>query len=181
MGLIDSTNRIERALLTAKQEKAQERAEKKRDKAIKDRDKLDVSISKELMQEALQEEIKAIYNRTDYNTATLFFKSIQSKELILQKIASNELEYKVASGLYDKTLSSIDKIYKRNKEYLANSPPSQSERQKQACHDMAQALAGVVLALLKVAGRVILLVFLVVGGFCHLANAPYKRSKRRYR
>ena len=56
MGLIDSTNRIERAILTAKQEKAQERAEKKREKAIKDRNKLDLSISKELMQESLQEE-----------------------------------------------------------------------------------------------------------------------------
>ena len=100
--------------------------------------------------------------------------------MILQKIAKNELEYKVASGLYDKTLSSIDKIYKRNEEYLANSPPSQSERQKQARHDMAQALAGVILAFIKVVGRVILLVFLVIGGFCHLANAPYK-SKRRYR
>jgi hypothetical protein len=45
MGLIDSVNKVERALLTAKQEKAQERAEKKRDKAIKDRDKLDITIS----------------------------------------------------------------------------------------------------------------------------------------
>lgn len=53
MGLIDSTNRIERAILSDKQAKRLEREERKREKAIKDRDKLDLSISKELMQQAL--------------------------------------------------------------------------------------------------------------------------------
>ena len=85
--------------------------------------------------------------------------------------------YNAHDTLY-KTLSSIDKIYKRNEEYLANLPPSQSERQKQARHDMAQALAGVILAFIKVVGRALMLVVLVFIGFDKLASGVCKKKKR---
>ena len=48
MGLIDSTNRIERAILSDKQARRLEREEKKRERKQKEREKLDISISKEL-------------------------------------------------------------------------------------------------------------------------------------
>lgn len=178
MGLIDSTNRIERAILSDKQAKRLEREERKRERKQKERDRLDLSISKELMQEGLYNEFSGLYNQLGYNGASLYLKSLDARQRILNKICNNELEYKMASGLYDKTLSSIDKIYKRNEEYLANSPPSQSEMQKQARHDMAQALAGVILAFIKVVGRALMLVVLIFIGFDKLASGVCKKKKR---
>lgn len=178
MGLIDSTNRIERAILSDKQAKRLEREEKKREKAIKDRDKLEKEIATDTMAEGLAVEISAIYEALGYTGANLYYKSLEARERTILKVAKNELEYKTACGLYNKTLSSIDKIYKHNEEYLANLPPSQSERQKQARHDMAQALAGVILAFIKVVGRALMLVVLVFIGFDKLASGVCKKKKR---
>ena len=180
MGLIDSTNRIERALLTAKQEKAQERAEKKRDKAIKDRDKLDLNISRELMQEALQEEIKAIYSRTDYNTATLFFKSIQSKELILRKIASNELEYRTAEEMYYKVLNKISKEYKAQAEFQQQTQELE-ELKKYHKNDVYKGIAltiyNVIIGIFKVIGFFLLICM----GFTKFVFMVQPQHKKRYR
>ena len=180
MGLIDSTNRIERALLTAKQEKAQERAEKKRDKAIKDRDKLDLNISKELMQQALQEEIKAIYNRTDYNTATLFFKSIQSKELILKKIATNELEYKTAEEMYHKALNKISKEYKAQTEFQQQAQELE-ELKKYHKNDVYKSIAltiyNIIIGIFKTIGFFLLICL----GFTKFIFMVQPQHKKRYK
>lgn len=180
MGLIDSVNKVERALLTAKQEKAQERAEKKRDKAIKDRNKLDITISKELMQEALQEEIKAIYNKTDYDTATLFFKSIQAKELILEKVAKNELEYKTAEELYYKILAKISKEYKAQAEYRQATQEIE-ELKKYHSNDIYKSIAltiyNIIIGTFKVIGFFILLCL----GFTKFVFMVQPQHKRRYR
>ena len=117
MGLIDSTNRIERAISSDKQAKRLEREERKRERKQKERDRLDLSISKDLMQEGLYNEFSGLYNQLGYNGASLYLKSLEARQRILNKICNNELEYKTANGLYDKTLLSIDKIYKRNEEY----------------------------------------------------------------
>lgn len=180
MGLIDSVNKVERALLTAKQEKAQERAEKKRDKAIKDRNKLDVTISKELMQEALQEEIKAIYNKTDYDTAALFFKSIQSKELILQKIASNELEYKTAEEMYYKVLNKISKEYKAQEEYKQATQEIEElkKQQKENIYkNIAMAIYTCIVGVFKVIGFLLLLCL----GFTKFVYMVQPQHKKRYK
>ena len=180
MGLIDSVNKVERALLTAKQEKAQERAEKKRDKAIKDRDKLDLSISKDLMQQALQEEIKAIYSRTDYNTASLFFKSIQSKELILQKIASNELEYKTAEEIYYKVLNKISKEYKAQNEFQQQTQELEElkKRQKNDVYkNIALAIYTCIVSIFKVIGFLLLICI----GFTKFVYMVQPRHKKRYK
>lgn len=180
MGLIDSVNKVERALLTAKQEKAQERAEKKREKAIKDRDKLDLNISKELMQEALQEEIKAIYSRTDYNTATLFFKSIQSKELILRKIASNELEYRTAEEMYYKILAKISKEYKAQAEYQ-QAAGELEELKKYHKNDVYKSIAltiyNVIIGVFKVIGFLLLICM----GFTKFVFMVQPQHKKRYK
>lgn len=180
MGLIDSTNRIERALLTAKQEKAQERAEKKRDKAIKDRDKLDVSISKDLMQQALQEEIKAIYNRTDYNTATLFFKSIQSKELILRKIASNELEYRTGEEMYYKALNKISKEYKAQVEFQQQTQELE-ELKKYHKNDVYKNIAMAVYTCIVGVFKVIGFFLLICMGFTKFVFMVQPQHKKRYK
>ena len=180
MGLIDSVNKVERALLTDKQERARERAEKKRDKTIKERDKLDISISKELMQEALKEEIKAIFARTDYSTANLFFKSIQSKELILQKIAKNELEYKVASELYYKELSKIDKEYKNQSEFQQKTQELE-ELKKYHKNDVWKIIAltiyNVIIGVFKVIGFFILICM----GFTKFVFMVQPQHKKRYK
>lgn len=180
MGLIDSTNRIERALLTAKQEKAQERAEKKRDKAIKDRDKLDLSISKELMQQALIEEITAIYNRTDFDTASLFFKSLQAKELIIRKIATNELEHKTAEELYYKVLSKVTKEYKAQAEYKAQTQQLEELRKQQKndiYKNIAMAIYTCIVSIFKVIGFLILICM----GFTKFVYMVQPQHKKRYK
>lgn len=180
MGLIDSVNKVERALLTAKQEKAQERAEKKRDKAIKDRNKLDITISKELMQQALQEEIKAIYSKTDYDTATLFFKSIQAKELILQKVAKSELEYKTAEEMYYKVLNKISKEYKAQEEYKQATQEIEElkKRQKNDIYkNIAMAIYTCIVGVFKVIGFLLLICM----GFTKFIYAVQPQHKKRYK
>lgn len=180
MGLIDSVNKVERALLTAKQEKAQERAEKKRDKAIKDRNKLDLSISKELMQQALQEEIKAIYSKTDYNTAALFFKSIQSKELILRKIATSELEYKTADEIYYKVLNKINKEYKAQEEYKQTTQEIEGLK-KQQKNDIYKNIAMAIYACIIGVFKVIGFLLLICLGFTKFVYMAQPQHKKRYK
>lgn len=180
MGLIDSVNKVERALLTAKQEKAQERAEKKRDKAIKDRDRLDLSISKDLMQEALIEEITAIYNRTDYNTASLFFKSIQSKELILRKVANNELEYKTAEEVYYKVLNKISKEYKAQAEFQQQTQEPE-ELKKYHKNDVYKSIALTIYNLIIGIFKVIGFFLLICMGFTKFIFMVQPQHKKRYK
>lgn len=180
MGLIDSTSRIERAILSDKQARRLEREEKRRRQAIKDRDKLDLSISKDLMQEALQEEIKAIYSRTDYNTATLFFKSIQSKELILQKVASNELEYRTAEEMYYKVLNKISKEYKAQAEFQQQTQELE-ELKKYHKNDVPKVIAltlyNIIIGIFKVIGFFILICM----GFTKFIFMVQPQHKRRYK
>lgn len=180
MGLIDSTNRIERAILSDKQAKRLEREERKREKAIKDRDKLDLSISKELMQQALQEEIKAIYSKTDYNTATLFFKSLQAKELILNKVAKKELEHKVADEVYYKVLAKISKEYKAQEEFKQQTQELE-ELKKYHKNDVFKGIAltiyNIIIGIFKVIGFFILICM----GFTKFIFMIQPQHKRRYR
>lgn len=180
MGLIDSTNRIERAILSDKQAKRLEREERKRKKAIKDRNKLDITISKELMQEALQEEIKAIYSKTDYNTATLFFKSLQAKELILQKVAKNELEYKVADEIYYKILAKVNKEYKAQSEFKQQTQELE-ELKKYHSNDVFKVIAltiyNIIIGIFKVIGFFIL----ICAGFTKFIFMIQLQHKRRYK
>ena len=180
MGLIDSTNRIERAILSDKQARRLEREEKQRRQNIKDRDKLDLSISKDLMQQALTEEITAIYNRTDYNTASLFFKSLQAKELILQKIATNELQYKTAEEIYYKILNKINKEYKAQAEYMAQTQELE-ELKKYHKNDTFKIIAltiyNIIIGTFKVFGFLILICM----GFTKFVFMVQPQHKKRYK
>ena len=124
-----------------------------------------------------------VYSRLGYITAHQHFMLIESREATINYCTGKggELLRGYCVKHYQHILREVDALFKRDAEVRASAPPTLEEQKREARHEFAESLAGVVLALLKVAGRVILLVFLVVGGFCHLANAPYKRSKRRYR
>ena len=180
MGLIDSTNRIERAILSDKQARRLEREEKRKRQAIKERDKLDLSISKELMQQALIEEITAIYNRTDFDTASLFFKSLQAKELILRKIATNELEHKTAEELYYKVLSKVTKEYKAQAEFQQQTQKLE-ELKKQQKNDIyiniAKAIYTCIIGVFKVIGFLILICM----GFTKFVYTVQPQHKKRYK
>ena len=132
------------------------------------------------MQEALQEEIKAIYSRTDYNTATLFFKSIQSKELILRKIASNELEYKTAEELYYKILAKISKEYKAQAEYQ-QATQEMEELKKYHKNDVFKVIAltiyNIIIGIFKVFGFLILICM----GFTKFIFMVQPQHKKRYK
>lgn len=187
MGLIDSTNRIERAILSDKQAKRLEREERKRERKEKERDRLDLSISKELMQEGLYNEFSGLYNQLGYNGASLYLKSLDARQRILNKISSNELEYKTASGLYDKTLSSIDKIYKRNEEYNTAQALEELREQHQQeekknnfneiCLGIAHIIYIVIVGILKVAGFFLLIAM----GLCKFICGIQPQQKKRYR
>lgn len=180
MGLIDSTNRIERAILSDKQARRLEREEKRKRQAIKERDKLDVSISKDLMQEALQKEISNIYNNTDFDTATLFFKSLQAKELILQKIASNELEYKTANELYNKVLTKVTKEQKANNEYK-QATAQLEELKKRQKNDIYKTIAKAIYTCIIGVFKVIGFFLLICMGFTKFIYMVQPQHKKRYR
>ena len=180
MGLIDSTNRIERAILSDKQARRLEREEKRKRQAIKDRDKLDLSISKDLMQKALFEEISNIYNNTDFDTAVLFFKSLQAKELILRKISKNELEYKTADELYNKVLTKVTKERKADNEYKQATAQLEElkKRQKNEIYtNIAKAIYTCIIGVFKVIGFLILICM----GFTKFVYMVQPQHKKRYK
>ena len=174
MGLIDSTNAVGRELRTQRQIKEAERQARR----IEREAKLQSDGAKAHALEELKSYISDIYEKLGYTYAHNYFLSIDARARAINTCADDELTRGYCVSLYDKALREIDTIYKKNEEYLANLPPSQSERQKQARHDMAQALAGVILAFIKVVGRALMLVVLVFIGFDKLASGVCKKKKR---
>ena len=187
MGLIDSTNRIERAILSDKQAKALERAEKKREKAIKDRDKLEKEIAVDTMAESLAVEISAIYENIGYNGANLYFKSLESRERTILKVATNELEYRTADKIYDKTLANIDKRHKLNEQYKLQAKELEELKEEQKsikkhnfneiCKITAYCIYSGIIAVLKIIGFFLLFCL----GFTKFIYAVQPQHKKRYR
>ena len=187
MGLIDSTNRIERAILSDKQARRLEREELKRERKEKARDRLDVNISKDLMKEALELEFTTLFDTLGYSGASLYLKSLEARQRILQKVAKSELEYKFASELYCKILTNVDKIYKRNEEYtqaqaleeLKEQQKKESEKSKfnDVCLGIAKTIYIVIVGVLKVAGFFLLIAMGLTKFICGIQP----QQKRRYR
>ena len=187
MGLIDSTNRIERAILSDKQAKRLEREEKKREKAIKDRDKLEKEIATDTMAEGLAVEISAIYEALGYMGANLYYKSLEARERTILKVAKNELEYKTACGLYDKILASIDKRHKLNEQYKLQAKELEELKQEQAnvkkhnfneiCKIVAYCIYSGIIAIFKIIGFFLLICL----GFTKFIFMIQPQHKRRYK
>lgn len=187
MGLIDSTNRIERAILSDKQEKALTRAEKKRKQAIKDRDKIDKETAQDVISEALAIEISSIYEALGYTGANLYYKSLEARERTILKVATNELEYKTACTLYDKILSSIDKRHKLNEQYKLQAKELEELKQEQAntkrhnfnevCKIVAYCIYSGIVAIFKIIGFFLLICM----GFTKFIFAVQPQHKKRYK
>lgn len=183
MGLIDQTAQLGREMRTQRQQREQEREQKRREVAQLRADRLEEKGAEAEARQLLREYMEDIYNRTGYNAAHSHFMLVDARGTTINYCAAKggELLRGYCVKHYQHILREVDALFKRDAEARASASPTLEEQKREARHEFAESLAGVVLALFKVAGRVILLVFLVVGGFCHLANAPYKRSKRRYR
>ena len=183
MGLIDQTAQLGREMRTQRQQREQEREQRRREVAQLRADRLEEKGAEAEARQLLREYMEDIYTKLEYAIAHQHFMLIDTREAVINYCAAKggEMLRGYCVKHYSRVLREVDALFKRDAEARASAPPTLEEQKREARHDMAQSLAGVVLALLKVAGRVFLLIFLVVGGFCHLANAPYKRSKRRYR
>ena len=183
MGLIDQTAQLGREMRTQRQQREQEREQRRREVAQLRADRLEEKGAEAEAQELLREYMGDIYTKLWYGIAHNYFMLIDTREAAINYCAAKggEMLRGYCVKHYQHILREVDALFKRDAQARASAPPTLEEQQREARHEFAESLAGVILALFKVAGRMVLLIFLVVGGFCHLANAPYKRSKRRYR
>ena len=183
MGLIDQTAQLGREMKTQRQQREQEREQRRREVAQLRADRLEEKGTEAEAQQLLREYMEDIYTKLEYAIAHNYFMLIDTREAVINYCAAKggEMLRSYCVKHYQHILREVDMLFRRDAEARASAPLALEEQKREARHEFAESLAGVVLALLKVAGRMILIVFLVVGGFCHLANAPYKRSKRRYR
>ena len=184
MGLIDQTAQLGREMRTQRQQREQEREQKRRETAQLRADRLEEKVAEAEAQQLLREYMEDIYSRIGYNAAHSHFMLVDAREAVINYCAAKggEMLRGYCVKHYQHILREVDALFKRDAEATRGraAPPTLEEQKREARHEVAESLAGVILALIKVAGRVIILIFLVIGGFCHLANAPYKR-KRRYR
>lgn len=183
MGLIDQTAQLGREMRTQRQQREQEREQRRREAAQLRADRLEEKGAEAEARQLLREYMEDIYSRIGYNAAHSHFMLIDAREATINYCAAKggEMLRGYCVKHYQHIWREVDALFKRDAEARASAPPTLEEQKREARHEFAESLAGVVLALLKVAGRVILLIFLVIGGFCHLANAPYKRNRKRYR
>ena len=183
MGLIDQTAQLGREMRTQRQQQQLEREQKRREVAQLRADRLEEKGAEAEARQLLREYMEDIYSRIGYNAAHSHFMLIDAREAAINYCAAKggEMLRGYCVKHYQHIWREVDALFKRDAEARASAPPTLEEQKREARHEFAESLAGVVLALLKVAGRVILLIFLVIGGFCHLADAPYKRNRKRYR
>ena len=183
MGLIDQTAQLGREMRTQRQQQQLEREQRRREIAQLRADRLEEKGAEAEAEQLLREYMEDIYTKLEYVIAHNYFMLIDTREAVISYCAAKggELLRSYCIKHYQRIWREVDMLFKRDAEARASAPPTLEEQKREARHEFAESLAGVILALLKVAGRVIILIFLVIGGFCHLANAPYKRSKRRCR
>lgn len=183
MGLLDATAQLGREMRTQRQQQQLEREQRRREVAQLRADRLEEKGAEAEAQQLLREYMEDIYTKLEYGIAHNYFMLIDAREATLNYCAAkgDEMLRSYCIKHYQHIWREVDALFKRDAEARASAPPTLEEQKREARHEFAESLVGVILALLKVAGRVILLIFLVVGGFCHLANAPYKRSRKRCR
>lgn len=112
MGLIDSTNRIERAILSDKQARKQEQEERRKEREELRKDKLEVQTAKKTAAEYLNEMFIYMFERN----GTPIYKAFQTLEVrntVLKTVAKQHgtLVAELAIDLYDKELQKVYKLY----------------------------------------------------------------------
>ena len=183
MGLLDTTAQLGREMRTQRQQREQEREQRRREVAQLRADKLEEKGAEAEAQQLLREYMGNIYSRLGYSASHQHFMLIEARETAVNYCAAKggELLRGFCTKNYQKILREVDTLFKRDSEARASAPPTAEELKREARHEVAEKIAGVILALLKVVGRVVLLIFLVIGGFYHLANATCKKRRRFFK
>lgn len=112
MGLIDSTNRIERAILSDKQARKQEQEERRKEREELRRDKLEVQTAKKTAREYLNE----IFNYSFERNGTPIrqaFQTLEIRNVVLKQVAKQygTLVAELAIDMYDTELQKVYKLY----------------------------------------------------------------------
>lgn len=185
MGLIDQTAQLGREIKTQRQQQEEERALRRKEREQKQADSLCEKSTHGKALEELETYFCQIYETLGYAGATLYFKSTESREIALKRLAkdewgkSNEMLYAFARKEYDKILAKIDKRYKREDEFQQAIQPI-AEPAKQSMWDIARACANFILAIFKILWRVVLLLILIIAGFSNLADSLGKNTYRSH-
>lgn len=180
MGLIDSTNRVERALVSAKTERQAERERERLERRYKAELKAELEGAKSQALEELRSIITSIYDLLGYEQAHFYFKSLNARENVISKITQKEVIKRVAFENYNKILNQIDKEQKQNFEYEQEKNEGQSGKSKVEAN-AAIAIAKLFLAILRTIAGAVFLLLLVLLGVVDLANTASKPKRRRYR
>lgn len=112
MGLIDSTNRIERAILSEKQARKQEQEERRKEREELRKDKLEVQLAKKTAKDYLHRAFNYTFARNGtpiYQT----FQTIEVRDIVLKETAKQHgtLVAELAIDMYDTELQKVYKMY----------------------------------------------------------------------
>lgn len=112
MGLIDSTNRIERAILSDKQARKQEQEERRKEREELRRDKAEIQLAKQTARDYLHRAFDYTFarNGTPIHQA---FQTIEGRNAVLKQVAKQygTLAGELAIDMYDAELQKVYKMY----------------------------------------------------------------------
>jgi len=112
MGLIDSTNRIERAILSEKQARKQEQEERRKEREELRRDKAEIQAAKKTAREYLNEIFNYSFER---NGTPIYqaFQTLEGRNVVLKQVATQygTLVGELAIDMYDSELQKVYKMY----------------------------------------------------------------------
>lgn len=112
MGLIDSTNRIERAILSDKQARKREHEERRKEREELRKDKLEVQLAKETAKEYLYQIFDYSFER---NGTPIYqaFQTLEVRNMVLKQVTKQHgaLVGELAIDMYDTELQKVYKLY----------------------------------------------------------------------
>lgn len=182
MGLIDSTNRISRELLTAKQEREQERAEKKRAQQLKALDKIEKENAQQFAREELFRIFSGYFQNYEYKKAENYLHSQPGINKITRYIGERygDIAFTCSIQYYFIELNKAKKPYKY--EYMKKL----EELKKPATVQDLPVWAVIIKLICDVLGVIFRALALVVVGFAGVfafclgvASTPKARKTRR--
>ena len=112
MGLIDSTSRIERAILSEKQARKQEQEERRKEREELRKDKLEVQLAKKTARDYLRRAFDCTFAR---NGTPIYqvFQTLEARDIVLKQVAKQHgtLAGELAVDMYDVELQKVYKLY----------------------------------------------------------------------
>lgn len=112
MGLIDSTNRIERAILSDKQARKREQEERRKEREELRKDKAEIQLAKQTARDYLH---RAFDYTFALNGTPIYqvFQTIEGRNIVLKQVAKQHgtLVGELAVDMYDVELQKVYKLY----------------------------------------------------------------------